>query len=78
MPSSANVIGVGPDSLPETEAISLEAGCSINHVQLSWTLPISVYLLLHPLVLVGGVLVPWHTHVGVVDNKAELVELLLM
>ena len=50
VPSSVNVIGVGPNSLPETEAISLEAGCYINHVQLSRPLPISVYLLLHRLV----------------------------
>ena len=35
VPSSVNVIGVGPDSLPETEAFNLEAGSSINHVQLS-------------------------------------------
>jgi len=50
VPNSVNVIGVGPDSLPKTEAISLEAGCSINHVQLSQPLPISVYPLLHLLV----------------------------
>jgi len=50
LPSLVNVIGVGPDLLPKTEATSLEAGCSINHVQLSQPLPISVYPLLHLLV----------------------------
>ena len=30
VPSLVNIIDVGPDSLPEIEAISLEAGCSIQ------------------------------------------------
>ena len=32
VPNSVNVIGVGPNSLPETETIGFDVGCSINHV----------------------------------------------
>ena len=34
VPNLVNVIGVGPNSLPEIETIGFDAGCSINHVQL--------------------------------------------